>query len=51
MKPHWQKLMELIETHKNGSCEFKFQDGLPVKVLEIKSEDRNIDLTDNKQPN
>lgn len=44
-KPHWERLRELLKQYENGELTLKFQDGLPVLVLEIRGEKNNIDLT------
>ena len=44
-KPHWIKLRELIECYGNGEAVIKFQDGLPVLIVEIRGEKTNIVLT------
>jgi len=43
-KPHWVKLKDLIWEMQNGEAIIKFQDGLPVLVVEIKGEKTNINL-------
>ena len=45
LKPHWERLIAMIQERKNGKCVFDFQDGLPIRVVEIESRDRDIDLT------
>ena len=44
-KPHWTKLKELIECYGNGEAVIKFQDGLPILIVEIRGEKTNINLT------
>ena len=44
-KPHWIKLKDLFKSYENGEATLKFQDGLPVQVVEIRGETNAIDLT------
>lgn len=45
IKPHWERLIKQVEEAENGDCHFKFQDKLPVLIIEIRGEKNNIDLT------
>lgn len=47
-KPHWIKLKEVVRTFGNGEVVVKFQDELPVLIVEIRGEKNNIDLTKTK---
>jgi len=44
-KPHWERLKGLLKTYENGEVVLKFQDGLPILIVEIRGEKNNIDLT------
>jgi len=44
-KLHWARLKELFERYGNGEATIKFQDGLPILVVEIRGENTNINLT------
>ena len=46
-KPHWLKLKEVVKTFGNGEMSFKFQDGLPVLIIEVRGEKTNINLLNN----
>jgi len=43
-KPHWVRLKDLFKCYGNGEATIKFQDGLPLLIVEIRGERNNIDL-------
>lgn len=44
-KPHWDRLVRVLKEMGNGEISLKFQDNLPVRILNVKGEKTNIDLT------
>ena len=44
-KPHWDRLIKLMGIYCNGKVVIDFQNGLPIRIVEIEGKDRNIDLT------
>ena len=46
VKPKWVELIDITENMCNGKCIFLFQDGVPVKIEEIRGEKRDIVLKD-----
>lgn len=45
LKPHWQRLIRLIELLENGEATVKFEAGLPVRVIKAEGKIEQKDLT------
>ena len=45
IKPHWLRLIKLIESLENGEATIKFQNGLPMVVIKAEGRIENKDLT------
>lgn len=45
IKPQWLRLIRLVEGLENGEAIFKFQDGLPMRVVKADGKIEDKDLT------
>ena len=45
LKPHWERLIRLVEKTRNGKATFHWQDGLPIDLQDTETHRRHIDLT------
>lgn len=44
-KPHWIRLVRKLTEYGNGRCVIVFQDELPICIVEIEGNKKNIDLS------